>query len=215
MMRVIGWSAAAIATLVVAGAVAWIWYVNNVETPKYAVLQSDGAIELRSYPALTVAEVTRSGERARAVNSGFRPLAGYIFAREREGEAIAMTAPVTQTPVADETFQRNAANGSSTATSGREWSVRFIMPEGYDVASLPKPATGDVRLLELPAAKRIAIRFSGVATDELIETHAGELLAWAAAQGLKIDPVPTIAYYNDPFTPGFLRRNEVLFDVLS
>ena len=203
MLRVLGWGLVAVSTLAIAAAGAWIWYVNNVETPQYTVLKSDGAIELRSYPALTVAEVSRSGERALAVNSGFRPLAGYIFAKERPGEAIAMTAPVTQTPA-------RALDGS---VDDRSWSIRFIMPSGYDLTSLPKPAGDDVRLLDVPAATRVAIRFSGVATDALIGEQTSRLVAWAKAQGLVLDPVPTIAYYNDPFTPGFLRRNEVLFDV--
>ncbi|MEI8178109.1 heme-binding protein, partial [Aestuariivirga sp.] len=75
------------------------WYVQtrNVEIAHYEVLQADGAIELRAYPPLIVAEVIRTGSRDQAVRAGFGPLARYIFAQERGGEKIAMTAPVTQT----------------------------------------------------------------------------------------------------------------------
>jgi len=33
---------------------------------------------------------------------------------------------------------------------------------------------------------------------------------WMRARGLVPQGPPEYAYYNDPFTPGFLRRNEVL-----
>ena len=74
------------------------WYVQtrNVEVARYDVIERDGDIEIRAYPALVVAEVTRTGNRDEAVRSGFGSLAGYIFAKERPGEKIAMTAPVTQ-----------------------------------------------------------------------------------------------------------------------
>ena len=42
---------------------AWIYVVSTVEQPKYALVTQDGAIELRDYPALVVAEVTRRGDR--------------------------------------------------------------------------------------------------------------------------------------------------------
>ena len=71
----------------------------------------------------------------------------------------------------------------------------------------------DVRLLELPAARRAAIRFSGVATDALIAEKEAELRAWLAKAGIAIRGEATYAYYNDPWTPGPLRRNEVLFEV--
>ena len=36
---------------------------------------------------------------------------------------------------------------------------------------------------------------------------------WLAGKGLTPVGAPTFAYYNDPFTPGFLRRNEILYDL--
>jgi hypothetical protein len=34
-----------------------------------------------------------------------------------------------------------------------------------------------------------------------------------AARAIDATGEPTYAYYNDPFTPGFLRRNEVMIEV--
>jgi len=173
------------------------WYVQtrNVEIAHYEVLQADGAIELRAYPPLIVAEVIRTGSRDQAVRAGFGPLARYIFAQERGGEKIAMTAPVTQT------------------SEGSSWVVRFIMPSGYTLDRLPKPSGADVKLIELPPARRATIRFSGWWSNELFAEKNAELLAWMAKRGLQPLGEPTFAYYNDPFTPGFLRRNEILYEI--
>jgi len=78
--------------------------VSTVEQPKYSTVLADGAIEARDYPALVVAEVTRRGNRGSAVRAGFSPLMGYIFAPNRPGDSVSMTAPVTQTqtPQADQ-----------------------------------------------------------------------------------------------------------------
>ena len=73
-----------------------VYIVNNVENPRYTAVVVDGDIEIRQYPRLVVAEFARSGDRRNAVSSGFSPLAAYIFAKERSGDRIAMTAPVTQ-----------------------------------------------------------------------------------------------------------------------
>jgi hypothetical protein len=206
----IGWTLgilAAAAVLVVGG---WVYVTSRVEQPKYAAVLQDGAIEVRDYPALVVAEVTRRGERWPAVNAGFRPLAGYIFARERPGPAIPMTAPVTQQR---EPIAMTAPVTQTAGQDGETWAIRFIMPAGTTVETLPKPANADVRLLTLPATRRAAIRFSGVATDERIAEQEARLRACLEARGTKVAGSPTYAYYNDPWTPGPLRRNEVLFDL--
>ncbi len=168
---------------------------RNVEVARYETVNREGEFELRDYPSLIAAEVVRSGSRDQAVRAGFRPLASYIVASERPGEKIAMTAPVTQTE----------ANGS--------WVIRFIMPSNYSLERLPKPAGSDVTLQVLPPARRAAVRFSGWWSDELFKEKDAALRAWMSAKGLTPQGPPILAYYNDPFTPGFLRRNEVLYDV--
>jgi len=173
----------------------WFVQTRNVEIARYDVVEADGAIEIRDYPALVVAEVERTGSRDQAVRAGFGPLARYIFAREREGEKIAMTAPVTQ------------------KAAGESWTVQFIMPSGYDLSRLPRPAGTDVRLREMPPVRRAAIRFSGWWSDELFTEKDAALRQWLERKGLKVSGTPTFAYYNDPFTPGFLRRNEILYDL--
>jgi effector-binding domain-containing protein len=107
-----------------------------------------------------------------------------------------MTAPVTQVP-----------------GEGDAWSVQFIMPEDYSLDRLPAPASGDITLHEWPARRMAAIRFGGVATDETIAEAEARLRDWMAAEGLEAAAAPVYAYYNDPLTPGFLRRNEVLIPV--
>jgi len=189
------WILGGVAVLAIAGCAALVAR-GPVEEPPYTSAALDGDFELRDYPELTVAEVTTTGTRRDAVGAGFRPLAGYIFAREREGEKIAMTAPVTQTPGAD-----------------GEWAVRFIMPSRYTLDTLPRPAGSTVRLETIPARRMASVRFSGVATDTLVAEQEARLLAWMTDRGLTPADTPTYAYYNDPFTPGFMRRNEVLVPV--
>jgi DNA gyrase inhibitor GyrI len=175
----------------------WFIQTRNVEIARYEVIEADGPIEIRDYPALTVAEVTRSGNRDQAVRAGFGPLARYIFAKEREGEKIAMTAPVTQ------------------KSKGGTWTIQFIMPSGYSLENLPKPASTDVQLREIPPARRAVIRFSGWWSDELFNAKDAALREWLKGKGLEVSGTPLFAYYNDPFTPGFLRRNEILYDLRS
>lgn len=196
---------AGIAAAAVLAVVVWVYVVQNVEQPQYAVVTSAGAIEIRQYPALVVAEVIRTGDRQSAVRAGFGPLARYIFARDRDGSSIAMTAPVTQQRIA-----MTAPVTQSRMDASDSWTVRFIMPSAWSLEALPKPGSGEVRLLSLPPARQAAIRFSGVATDALIAEKESQLRAWLASRGLRSAGPATYAYYNDPWTPGPLRRNEVL-----
>ncbi len=188
------------------GLVGWWWRVSNVETPKYTVVSTDGPIEVRDYPRLVAAEIEGQGGRGEAVSRSFMPLAGYIFAKERTGPKIAMTAPVTQQRKLDEALMVPPSEKGP-------WRVRFIMPAAYERSALPEPARADIELVEVPAMRAAAIRFSGVATDELIREQQDRLVAWLSARGLRASAPPTYAYYNDPFTPGFLRRNEVIIPV--
>ena len=188
-------------------------YIDNVEHPDYQILISDGDIEVRNYDSIIVAEISGRGERREAVSQAFSPLASYIFAKERSGDKIAMTAPVTQ--VRRETIAMTAPiTQSPVGNLDNEWAVRFIMPSKYTLTTLPEPQNESIKLIEVEGRKRVVIRFSGLATDALVADKERQLLAWIKARGMRISSAaPTYAYYNSPFTPGFLRRNEVMFDL--
>lgn len=217
IVKVLGYSSLALVFLAVIAMGVWVYVVQNVEQPAYTVISQDGAFEVRDYPELIVAEVTRTGSRQPAVSAGFSPLAGYIFAKERAGDTIAMTAPVTQKreKIAMTAPVTQSPNSGTSEDGQHTWTIRFIMPSQYTLETLPRPAGSDVRLKTVPAERRVAIRFSGMATDELIDENETKLRAWMKTQGLSPVGQPTYAYYNDPFTPGPLRRNEVLFEVES
>lgn len=196
LRRIVGWIIGIVAGTLLLAACGFIYMTSNVPTPAYTVIETAGEIELRDYPELIVAEITTNGTRGEAVRAGFSPLAGYIFAKERAGDKIAMTAPVTQ-----------------QAGDGNGWTVQFIMPEGYTLETLPRPAGSEVRLDSEPPMRRAAIRFSGSWSDESFAEQEASLRAWLDQRDLAPQGPPIYAYYNDPFTPGFMRRNEVLFNV--
>lgn len=179
---------------VLAVGAAYAWSTLSVEMPNYRVTQSDGDFELRAYPAMALAQVTRSGSRGQAVQSGFSPLARYIFAKDRAGDKIAMTAPVVQAP------------------SEEAWTVSFILPASMTVDSAPLPA-GEVQVVGQPERTMAAIRFSGTWSDDRFRAAAERLLRWVDEQGLHTAGDIEYGYYNDPFTPAFLRRNEVLVPI--
>jgi SOUL heme-binding protein len=211
--KMIGWSLlAAVVVALLAGGY-WMYAINNIETPAYTVVRQDkpgGAIEIRDYPALLVAEVTTKGDRRAAVAAGFGPLAGYIFAKERPQGAIPMTAPVTQSRAAI----AMTAPVTQTAAPFGDWVVRFVMPSKYTLQTLPVPAGADVRLNTVPAQRRAVIRFSGRATDASITEQEALLRAWMTANGIATVGPATYAYYNPPFYPPPLMRNEVMFNVV-
>lgn len=183
------------------------WSARAIESPDYTVEVADGDFELRQYPALVVASVQRGGDRGAAVGAAFRPLANYIFAKERGGEKIAMTAPVTQ---ASEKIPMTAPVTQGPGKGG--WTVSFIMPADRTLDDLPAPA-GDVRLSDIPPRRMAAVRFSGRWTDANFARATERLMAWVEARGLTPTGGVEYAYYNDPFTPFFLRRNEVMVEV--
>ncbi len=184
-----------------------------VEEPPYEVVLSADAFEIRAYPALIAAEVAVGGDRNEAGNAGFRLLAGYIFGGNTRKQKISMTAPVIQAPAAGKSIAMTAPVIQSGANGA--WIVRFIMPAGYTLDTLPVPDDARVRLLPLPPARVAVIRFSGLAQVADVEVKTAELLAFVAARKLRSSGPPVLARYNPPWTPWFMRRNEVMIPIAA
>lgn len=198
-MARIGWKkivagAAGVAGVAAAGA-AWFYLrEKKIETPDHDTIESDGAFEIRRYPAIRVAETEQQGTRDRALGNGFGLLADYFFAESRDGEEIDMTAPVF------------AVEGD------RHWTIRFVLPRALDDDALPEPGPG-IALGEIPARTVAVVRFGGRADDRMLATKEIELARWMEARGFAPDGPIEHAFYNSPIMPGPLRQNEVMIPI--
>ena len=173
--------------------------MGQVEQPKYVVERSAGQIEVRRYPAMIVAQVKETGARKAAIGEGFSAIAGYIFGGNRSSQKVAMTAPVLQR--------------SDGARADGAWTVQFVMPREWSLATLPKPNDPRVTLAAQPAATFAVIRFSGHAGDATIATKTQALDAFIASQNLQASGAPVLAFFNPPWTLPSLRRNEIMVEV--
>lgn len=181
-----------------------------VEEPPYERVKKDGSFELRDYPSVVVAQTTVDAGMEEAGGEAFQRLFGYISG-ENGGEAdIAMTSPVTQTASSRE-IAMTAPVGQRKTDAG--WVVSFVMPESYTLESLPRPTNPDVTLDEIPARRVAVIRYSGTWSAERYREHLEKLNAWVADNSLEANGEPVWARYNPPFTPWFLRRNEIMVPV--
>ena len=179
----------------------------ETETPNYDVLVTEDSFELREYGPMIVAQTTTSGQMDSASNQAFRRLAGYIFGdntsriettagSEKAGsEKIAMTAPVI------------------TAQSDNGWVTSFVMPSEYEMEELPRPNDESVEIIVDPGGRYAVVRFSGLWSDRSFEKHLGQLQIWIVEKSLEVIGEPIIARYDPPWTPWFMRRNEVMIPV--
>jgi DNA gyrase inhibitor GyrI len=214
-MSIRKWIFAGCGLAIIGGAVALAQY-RNTEQPDFALVSREGDFELRDYPPLVVAEVISTGTRERASSASFRRLAAYIFAQDRPagGEQIAMTAPVLQQPAKpDEQIAMTAPVLQQEAGAGG-WRMRFVMPAKYTLETLPA-APRDITLMQIPARRVAAVRFSGNGGRADLARMTARLEAWIAQQGLKRAGEAEYAFYDAPMVPGPLRRNEVLIPVAA
>jgi hypothetical protein len=168
--------------------------------------------ELRAYPRLLVAETVVKGDRQAALEEGFQRLADYIFAKSRGGEKISMTAPVLADREGANERVAMTAPVLSEEVDGGGWRTRFVMPAKYDRASLPVAPAGIV-IAEIPPREMAAVRFSGGSEDDNLARQERRLRDWMAANGFEAAGAPEYTFYNSPYIPPFLRRNEVLIPV--
>jgi SOUL heme-binding protein len=172
-----------------------------VEEAPYRVLVSEPPFEQRHYPSFVVAETELPGDFDSASRTGFRRVAAYIFG-ENSSDAgssrkIAMTAPVTVTPI----------------PSG--WRLHFVMPSQEKLDTLPKPNNSQVAIRRVADHEMVSIRFSGWATASAIKENTDRLTEWALSRKLTLVSTPQVARYNDPFTLPWRRRNEILIEVAA
>ncbi len=211
MKRVWKWVGALLAIAGVAiaiGAIAWGGEDVAYDSPDYRVTSKLGAIEIREYEPYLVAETTVDGSLGNAGNQGFRILAKYIFGGNRGSQKIAMTSPVAQEKTEGTKIAMTAP--VTQERTGDRYTVRFMMPSELTREELPAPNDARISIREVPARRFAVIRYSGTWSKRNYEEHLDALHAGLRAEGLEPTGEPVWARYNSPFTPWFMRRNEIL-----
>ena len=117
-----------------------------------------------------------------------------------------MTAPVTQTSALSK-FAMTAPVTQSAAEGGTL--VSFVLPKGVTLSMAPEPIDERVKLREVAGHTQAAIRYSGFCSQANDAEHLGQLTAALQAAKLSWASEPVVARYNGPWTPWFLRRNEL------
>ncbi len=179
---------AVIAGLVSAGCAA---VRAGYETAPYQVIRSDGKFELRDYPALVVAETPMHG-----ADNSFMRLFHFIGGENAAKQKIAMTTPV---------FMNDTAGTNAT--------MAFVMPAKSGLNDLPQPTEPGVVLRQIPAGQFAVLRFSGGRNASNATNALARLTVWLAQQKIAATGEPVFAYFDPPWTPSFLRRNEVMLRV--
>jgi hypothetical protein len=177
-----------------------------IEEPTYAVIKTHDGFEVRRYAAYLVAETVVPGPAEEAGNQGFKILADYIFGNNRGEKKLAMTAPVSQTPVPVKLAM--TAPVSQVATPGG-FLVQFTMPAGYTLTTLPEPVDPRVKLREIPSTKVVVLRYSGGWSQATYDENLQALRQAVDKAGLATVGEPILSRYNSPFSLPFMRRNEI------
>jgi hypothetical protein len=191
-------------TIIVIGALAVILLLalllsqSSAGTIPYAVTGKTGEIEFRHYPKLVLATVDSAGDDA-----GFNLLFAYISGSNKPREKIPMTSPV----ITSQKIPMTAPVVSDAA------SMSFVMPAGTTREETPDPLDSQVRIVTIPERDIAVIRFSGYAPPEEVDAATSRLQDGLKNVGIITTGQPFLMRYDSPWTPGFMRRNEVAIEI--
>ena len=190
----------------------WGTNLSALEEPKYSVLKEYENFEIRNYASYLVAEVDIEGSYNKTGNEAFRILAGYIFGDNQSSMKMNMTAPVESEAIQpSERMNMTAPVFSNKNING--YTYRFVMESKYTQETLPVPNNSKIRITEIKDRVMAVISFSGRWSQKNFEKHEQILVNDLKNAGIGVASEAIYARYNAPFTPWFLRRNEIMFEI--
>jgi hypothetical protein len=169
-----------------------------VEQAKYEVLKQINNVEIRRYQNMVIARVDGYGD------GGFNLLFNFITGNNKQKSKIAMTAPVVSEQIA-----------MTAPVLSESDSIAFVMPEGLTLETTPEPLDELVKIVEIPERVIAALKFSGRWSNSIFKKKSKEMLEELTKAGIKTVGQVFTMRYNGPFTPWFMRRNEVAVEIIQ
>ncbi|MDH4379561.1 MAG: heme-binding protein [Vampirovibrionales bacterium] len=163
-----------------------------------------------------MADVIVPDARIEAAEEGFPQLFDYIDGANRpslamaaedlqkekqgdrdleKGEIIHMTVPVVEAP------------------SNDGWKTRFFLPKSYTLQTIPQPVNSNIVVSQTTPRKVAVLRYMGSDNDEVLNQYEVKLRYELDKKGKVATGPAEYAFYNPPFKPPFLRKNEVILPV--
>ena len=164
----------------------------------YETIKKIRDIEIRRYPEVLYAVVDND-----RYDSGFNLLFQYISGKNTTRRRIAMTAPVI-------TSEKIAMTAPVITKTGV---MAFALPSSYTKETVPLPTNPGVAIEGQPKKEMAVLRFSGRTSEKRVEKYAQKLKTILQNEGIQCIGELILMRYNSPFTPGFLRRNEVGIEI--
>jgi effector-binding domain-containing protein len=159
---------------------------------------SDGVIEIKQYPEYRAATVQVAGSLANAPSQGFSPLFDHISSND-----ISMTAPVeTRYP---------AATLTADAAIEGEAAVSFLY-RSLDI--VPQEIAQNVQVEDIPPMTVVSLGMRGGYSYNNYVAGIEQLQAWLAEHpDYEVVGPPRRFFYDGPFVPDFLKRNDIQIPV--
>ena len=162
--------------------------MGKYETPDYEVLIKEAKYEIRKYTDFFIVEYENANDPE--INSGFGSLFKYISSDNKKNEKISMTTPVIQ--------QEN--KGSKK--------MAFVVPGKFG-DQIPEPNNPNLKVKKFDQGLFSVIQYSGFSNESKESIMKKKLELWTLKSGYKMESNYMLAFYNAPFTPPMLRRNEI------
>ncbi len=163
------------------------------ESAQYSVIDLDGSFEVREYPQLMLV-TTKMRFQSQGNDGSFNRLFRYINGGNQADLKVAMTTPVFMEPLSAE----------------KDGQMGFVIPSEIAAKSIPEPSGDNVQIQTRAGGRFAVLQFAGRINDELLASSENKLRKWMDSKGLKGGERIEVAGYDPPWTPGPLRRNEVL-----
>lgn len=163
------------------------------QSPRHSVKARLARVEIREYPALVLAQ-TPTRKEVEGKDGSFMRLFRFITKSNASAQAIPMTTPVLY-----------RGEGTSEA-------MAFVLPASMKPAEAPTPLDPAVSIATRPAGTYATLRMKG-RRAKAREKALLELRTAVEGSGWQLEGEPEFAFYDPPWTPWFLEKNEVLWRV--
>lgn len=196
--------------VVFAGWIGWgIYSAGKAKPVPYEQLRTLNGSELRRYPQTVLVETTAPNQRI-----AFRRLFRYISGANQGNESISMTSPV-ETQAGESLAMTTPVRSEATGIDTETIRMAFYLPAEYSPETAPEPTEADVTLVTEPQKTVAVNQFSWYAPEWRVTRRTQKLLSALEREDIEPEGDPYLLRYNDPWTPPFMRRNEVAVEVVE